>query len=57
VFGGAWVSMPLPAADVPFFRNVDIVGSSPRDAYFATRSCRRPSDAKKTSFSVGAWAR
>ena len=29
VFGGAWVSSPLPLADVPFLRNADIVGSRP----------------------------
>ena len=29
VFGGAWVSRPLPVADVPFFRNSAIVGTRP----------------------------
>ena len=41
VFGGAWVSRPLPVADVPFFRNSAIVGTGPpffSAAYFATRS-------------------
>ena len=56
VFGGAWVSRPLPLADVPFFRNDDIVGSRPFAAYFATRSCRMPSAAKKTAVSSGAFS-
>ena len=56
VFGGAWVSRPLPLADVPFFRNDDIVGSRPFAAYFATRSWRMPSAAKKTAVSSGAFS-
>ena len=53
VFGGAWVSRPPLAADVPFFRNSFIVGMTPCPAYFATRSWRMPSDAKKTALSSG----
>ena len=31
VFGGAWVSRPLPSADVPFFINWANPGSRPAD--------------------------
>ena len=56
VFGGAWVSRPLPVAEMPFLRKRAIVGSRPCAAYFATRSWRRPSAAKKTALSVGGFA-
>src|SRR4029079_15309213 len=56
VLGGAWVRRPLPLADVPFFRNSDIVGISPCAAYRATMSCLMPSAAKNTAFCAGAFA-
>jgi hypothetical protein len=49
VFGGAWVSRPLPDALMQFFRNYAIVGMRPCAAYFATMSWRMPSAAKKTA--------
>ena len=56
VFGGAWVRRPPPVAEAPFLRKSAIVGMTPWPAYFWTRSWRRPSDAKKTALSVGAFA-
>ncbi len=47
VFGGASVRRPLPVAEVPFLRKLAIVGRRPCAAYFATRSWRRPSAAKR----------
>ena len=52
VFGGACVRIPLPLADVPFFRKSDIVGSRPCAEYRATMSCRMPSAVKKTALST-----
>jgi hypothetical protein len=49
VFGGAWVNRPPPAACVPVLRNLAIVGITPWAAYLATRSCRSPSEVKKTA--------
>ena len=49
VFGGAWVRRPSPVAFAPFLRNEAIVGMTPSAAYFATRSWRKPSAAKKTA--------
>ena len=53
VFGGAWVSRPLPAAEDPFLRNEAMVRTPPAAAYLATRSWRSPSATKKTALSVG----
>src|SRR5690242_2146105 len=51
VFGGACVSRPFPAACVPFFRNVcSVLFLSV--TYLSIRSCRIPSDAKKTNLSA-----
>ena len=49
VLGGACVSSPPPLAEVPFLSKLAIAGITPWAAYFATRSCRRPSEAKNTA--------
>ena len=49
VFGGAWVSRPLPDAYAPLRSSSRKPGVSPSSAYFSTRSCRRPSEAKNSS--------
>src|SRR4051794_10034560 len=53
VFGGACVSSPPPAAETPLRRNCFIVGIPPWSTYFATRSCRSPSEVKKTARGFG----
>jgi hypothetical protein len=53
VLGGASVRRPEPDAEVPFLRNEAIVGITPSAAYFATRSWRMPSEAKKTAVVAG----
>ncbi len=51
VFGGAWVSRPLPEARAPLRRSSRKPGTTPWSAYFSTASWRRPSEAKKRSLS------
>src|SRR5688572_5244449 len=52
VFGGAWVSRPLPEAIAPDRMNEFIVGMRPCRAYLRTRSWRSPSEAKNTAESL-----
>ena len=52
VFGGAWVSSPLPDALAPWRRRSRKPGTAPWSAYFSTASWRRPSEAKNRSLSA-----
>ena len=50
VFGGAWVRRPWPEAYAPLRSSSRKPGVTFSSEYFSTASCRRPSDAKKSSF-------
>ena len=50
VFGGAWVSRPLPDACAPCLSSSLNPGVSPSSAYCSTASWRMPSEVKNRTF-------